>query len=97
MRKASIAGNCFVRCLAFCSAINSFNSSPQFGKICLLVYGLNEIPFKYPDAVLDVFIKSWQFRQGGVSFTEVISGHHIQYVCWYRFLMEFVSSSRYVV
>ena len=26
---------CFVLCLAFCSAINSFNSSPQLGQICL--------------------------------------------------------------
>ena len=29
--------------LAFCSAINYFNSSPQFGDICLLVQGLNKI------------------------------------------------------
>ena len=30
----------------FCSTINSFNSSPQLGRICLLVHGLNKIsPF----------------------------------------------------
>ena len=33
-----------------------------------------------------------------VSFTEVIlSVHHVQYICWYRFLMESVTSSRDVV
>ena len=31
-------------------------------------------------------------------FTEVISSvHHVQYLCWYRFLMEYVTSSRDVV
>ena len=35
---------------------------------------------------------------GGVSFTEVISSvHQVQYICWYRFLMESVTSSRDVV
>ena len=29
--------------LTFCSAINSFNRSPQLGDICLLVQGLNKI------------------------------------------------------
>ena len=60
------------------------------------VYWLNKIssllPFVCVDAVLDVIIHSWQFRRGGVSFTEVIS-----YLCWYRFLVETVSSSRDVV
>ena len=43
-------------------------------------------------------IQSWQFRQGGISFTEVISScHHIQYLCWDRYLVESVSSSRDVV
>ena len=41
------------------------------------------------DAFLDVFIKSWQFRRGGVSFAEVVSsGHQVQYLCWYRFLLK---------
>ena len=44
---------------------------------CLLVQGLNKIPPLLPfvcvDAVLDVIIQSWQFRRGGISFTEVIS------------------------
>ena len=44
------------------------------------------------------FIQSWQFRRGGVFFTEVISSvHHVQYLCWYRFLMESVTSRRDVV
>ena len=54
----SVEGNSFVLCLAFCSAINSFNSSPQIGDICLLVQGLNKnspcLPFVCVDAVLDV-------------------------------------------
>ena len=34
-------------------------------------------------------------RCGGVSFTEVISSvHHVQYLCWYSFLMESVAYSR---
>ena len=34
----------------------------------------------------------------GSSFTEVISSvYHVQYLCWYRFLMESVASSRDVV
>ena len=74
----------------------------QLGDICLLVQGLNKIPpflpFVCVDAVLDVIIQSWQFRRGGISFTEVISScHHIQYLCWYRFLVESVSSSWDVV
>ena len=74
-------------------AINSFNSSPQLGHVCLLVL----FPFVHTDAVLDGFIQSWQFRCG-VSFTEVISSvHHVQYLCWYSFLMESVASSRDVV
>ena len=40
----------------------SFDSSPQLGKICLLVHGLNKIstflPFMYADVFLDVFIQS---------------------------------------
>ena len=42
------------------------------------------LPFVCVDAVLDVIIQSWQFRRGGISFTEVISScHHIQYLCWF--------------
>ena len=56
------------------------------------------LPFMLTDAFLDVFIQSWQFRRGAISFAEVVSsGHHIQYLCWYRFLVESVSSSRDVV
>ena len=82
--------------------INSFDSSPQLGNICLMVHGLNKIspffPFMLTDAFLDVFIQSWQFRRGTISFAEVVlSGHHVQYFCWYRFLVESVSSSRDVV
>ena len=41
------------------------------------------------DAFLDVFIQSWQFRRGVVSFAEVVSsGHHVQYLHWYRFHVE---------
>ena len=62
----------------------------------------SKVSTKYPhfcllcvDAVLDVINQSWKFRQSGISFTEVISScHHIQYLCWYRFLVESVSSSR---
>ena len=97
-----IEGNCFVLCLAFCSAMNSVNSSPQLGQVCLLVHGFNKVPqffpFVHTYTVLYVFIQSWQFRWGGVSFTEVISFvHHVQYLCWYRFIMESVTSSRDVV
>ena len=31
------------------------------------------LPFVCVDAVLDVIIQSWEFRRGGISFTEVIS------------------------
>ena len=92
----------FVLCRAFCSAVNSFDSSPQLGNICLMVHVLNKIspflPFMLTDAFLGAFIQSWQFRRGAISFAEVVSsGHHIQYLCWYRFLVESVSSSRDVV
>ena len=56
----------FILWLTFCSAINSFNSSPQLGQFCLLVDGFNKVsqflPFVYTDTVLDVFIQSWTFR-----------------------------------
>ena len=62
------------------SAVNSFDSS-QLGNICLLVHVLNKIspflPLMLKDAFLDVFIQSWQFRRGGISFTEVISSSHL--------------------
>ena len=52
-----------LKVIASFSAINSFNSYPQLGDICLLVQGLNKIspflPFVYVDAVLDVIIQSW--------------------------------------
>ena len=98
----NIEGNCFVLYLTFCSAINSFNDYPLLGDICLLVQDFNKIspflPFVCVDAVLYVIIQSWQFRRGGISFTEVNSScHHIQYLRWYRFIVESVSSSRDVV
>ena len=69
--------------------------------ICLLVHVLNKIsllPFMLTDVFLDVFIQYWQFRRGGVSFLEVVSSsHHVQYLCWYRFLVESVPSSRDVL
>ena len=50
----------------FAARINSFNSSPQLGHVCLLVHGFNKVspflPFVHTDTVLDVFIHSWQFR-----------------------------------
>ena len=56
------------------------------------------LPFMCVDAVLDVIIQSWQFMRGGISFTDVISYcQHIQYLRWLRFLVESVSSSRYVI
>ena len=68
--------------------MNSVNSSPQPGNICLLVHGLNDIsPFVlyvFTDAVLDVFIHSWQF---------FYRDNHVQYLCWYMPLMESMSSS----
>ena len=66
------------------------------------VHVLNKIspllPLRLTYAFLDVFIQSWQFRRGGVSFVEVVlSGHHVQFLCWYRFLVESVPYSRDVV
>ena len=82
-----------LKIIASFSAINSFNGSPQLGDICLLNFCLVCV-----DAVLNVIIQSWQFGRGGIYCTEVISScHHIQYLCWYRFLVESVSSSRHVV
>ena len=105
MRTRFLEGNSFVLCREFCSAVNSFDSSPPLGKICLLVHVLNKIspffPFMLTDAFLDVFLQSWQFSRGMVSFVEVVSsGHHIQYLYWYKFLVfpisaSMVSSSRW--
>ena len=86
----------------FCSAVNSFDSSPLLGNICLMVHVLNKISqfwsFMVTDAFLDVFIKCWQFRRGGGSSGEVVSyGHHVQYLCWYRFIVDSVPSSTDVV
>ena len=63
-----------------------------------LVISVLFLPFMLTDAFLDVFIQSRQFRRGAVSFAEVVSsGHHVQYLCWNRFLVESVPSSRDVV
>ena len=84
-------------------------SGPRSQKIYpLLPFGMSSgprskkispfLPFVCVDAVLDVIIQCWQFKRGGVSFTEVISFcYHIQYLCWYSFLVESVSSSKDVV
>ena len=64
--------------------------SPQLDNVCLAHF------FRF--VCLDVLIHSWQFRRGGISFTEVISsGHHVNNLLLYMFLMEYVSSSRDVV
>ena len=53
------------------------------------------LSFMCTDAFMDVLIQSWQFRRGGVSFADVISaGHDVQYLYWYRLLVESVPSSR---
>ena len=85
--------------IASYSAVNSFDSSPQLGNICLVLNKISYFfPFMLTDAFLDDFIQSWQFRRGAISFADVVSsGHHIQYLCWYRFLVESVSSSKDVV
>ena len=68
--------NCWLNLVASClddekviasfSAINSFNSSPQLGQVCVLVHGINKVSqifrFVHTDTVLDVFIQSLQFR-----------------------------------
>ena len=55
-----------LKVIASFSAINSFNSSPQLGHVCLLVHDFNKVspflPFVHTDAVLNDFIQSWQFR-----------------------------------
>ena len=59
---------------------------------------LHFLPLMLTDAFLNVFIQNWQFIRGGVSFAEVVSsGHHVQYLCWYMFLVESVPYSRDVV
>ena len=90
-----------LKVIASCSAINSLNSSPQLGQVRLLVHGFNKVSIfavcahRY-DSGWIYSILAVQVRW--VSFTEVIlSVHHVQYLCWYRFLMESVASSRDVV
>ena len=55
-----------LKVIASFSAINSFNSSPQLGQVCLLDHGFNKVspffPSVYTDTVLDGFIQSWQVR-----------------------------------
>ena len=46
MKRDSVEGDSIVLCRAFCSAVNSVDSSPQLGNICLMVHVLNTIsPF----------------------------------------------------
>ena len=62
--------------LTFCSAINSFNSSPQLGNVCLLIHGLNKISifsFVYADAVLDVLFSLGNSGEVVISFGHCIS------------------------
>ena len=51
-----------LKVIASFSAINSFNSSPQLGQVCLLDHGFNKVspffPSVYTDTVLDGFIQS---------------------------------------
>ena len=65
----------------FCSKVST--KSPCLAFVCV-------------DAVLDVIIQSWQFRWD-LFYGSLLSCHHIQYLCWYRYFMEAVSSSRDVV
>ena len=55
-----------LKVIASFSTINSFNSSPQLGQVCLLVHGFKKVSplflFVHTYTVLDVFIQSWQFR-----------------------------------
>ena len=55
-----------LKVIASFSAINSFNSYPQLGHVCLLIHGFNKVspffPFVHTDAGLDGLIQSWQFR-----------------------------------
>ena len=52
--------------IASFSAINSLNSSPQLGQVCLLDHGFNKVSqfflFVHTYTVLEGFIQSWQFR-----------------------------------
>ena len=99
----SIEGNFFVLCRTFFSAINSFDSTPQFGKICLLVHSLNTIsqfwPFMYVDAFLDVFISLDSLGEAGSllrrSSRLVITSSISADKCY--FLVESVASSMDVV
>ena len=91
-----------LKVISLFSAVNSFDSSLQLGKICLLLHVFNKISLFFrlcsQMRFLDVFIQSWRFRRDSVSFAEVVSsGHHVQYICWYRFLVESVPSSWDVV
>ena len=51
-----------LKVIASFSAVNSFDSSAQLGKICLLVHVIHKnssfLPFMLTDAFLDVFIQS---------------------------------------
>ena len=85
----------FVRCLAFCS--------PQLGKICLWVHGLNKkitiVSICVHRCVYKcIFLVFAVQAMWGYFFAEVIScGHDVQYICLYMFLMESVSPSGDVV
>ena len=77
--------------------MNSCDSSTQLGKIYILVYGLS-IFAAYVHRCVSGCLYSWDIRQGGVSFAGVVSsGHHVQYLCWYMFLVEYVVFGRDVV
>ena len=88
----------FILCLAFCSAINSFNSSPQLGHVCLLVHGFNQVsPFCRLCTQMRFWMVLFNLGSSGEVGSLLWSVHHVQYLCWYSFLMESVASSRDVV
>ena len=94
--------NCFILCLVHSSAINSLNSSPQLGQVCLLVDGVNKSSHF---CRLCTQMRFWMslFNLGsscevGSFLIEVISSvHHVHYLCLYMSLIEYVASSGDVV
>ena len=82
----------------FCFAVNSFDSSSQLGNIYLIVHVLNKISPFFCGLCSQMRFWMFLFRRVAISYSEVVSsGHHVQYLCWCRFLVEPVSSSRDMV
>ena len=70
---ASLSASCFAPPIPF-KVIHSMVTSVFWSKVS--TKAIYFCTFVYVDTVLDVLIQSWQFKQGGVSFTEVISSCH---------------------